>query len=485
MMFGRQRRSFVTPCNARPTTVSVERLESRTFFSATLYVSPTGSDANPGTDPDHAWRTIQQAMNNATPGSTVNVLPGRYNEKLNVNVSGNATDGFITFQAMGRVIISGVHQNGADIIAINNQNYIRIIGFDIRDNLRVNNGSGIRLTSGGDHIEIRNNRIHNIAGVSAMGITVYGTDPQRAISNLIIDGNEIFGCRSAPSETLTLNGNVHDFAVTNNFIHQVKGIGIDFISGEGFDPDPATDVTHDGVCVGNRIMGAHFREGRDTAGIWVDGSENIIVERNVSVQNGVGIEVGAVSPTRIASNITVRDNYVARNMGPGISIGGSDAAAGRVQDCQFTNNTIQLNDTGPTTGQLRIQFASGILMENNLILGRPGGLLINAEFGSSDITSDYNVMFGGAGRRLARFAWDGGNVRGFDTFQAVTGQEQNSLFVNPRPLRMINGIPHLLPISPAVNAGDPAFITADTEVDIDGDPRVLGGRIDVGADESV
>ena len=38
------------------------------------------------------------------------------------------------------------------------------------------NGSGIRLTSADDHIELDNNRIYNITGLSAMGITAYGTD---------------------------------------------------------------------------------------------------------------------------------------------------------------------------------------------------------------------------------------------------------------------------------------------------------------------
>ena len=42
---------------------------------------------------------------------------------------------------------------------------------------------------------------------------------------------------------------------------------------------------------------------------------------------------------------------------------------------------------------------------------------------------------------------------------------------------------HLLPSSPCVEAGDPAFVPEDGETDIDGDPRVMCAVVDMGADE--
>jgi hypothetical protein len=42
---------------------------------------------------------------------------------------------------------------------------------------------------------------------------------------------------------------------------------------------------------------------------------------------------------------------------------------------------------------------------------------------------------------------------------------------------------HLLGDSPCVDSGDPVYASAPGEVDIDGDARVSGGRIDIGADE--
>ena len=63
----------------------IEALDRRTLLSATYYVSLKGSDANNGDSPTTAWRHIQHACNVAAPGSTVDVLAGRYNEKVSVN----------------------------------------------------------------------------------------------------------------------------------------------------------------------------------------------------------------------------------------------------------------------------------------------------------------------------------------------------------------------------------------------------------------
>lgn len=465
----------------------IEMLESRQMLSTTFYVSTKGNDANSGADADHAWRTIQHAMNVATPGSTVNVRAGLYNEKVSVNVSGNATDGYITFQGIGRPIISGLRKAGPNVVQINNQDYVRIMGFDVRDNYGVNNGSGIRLTSGGDHVEIRNNRVYNIFGRSAMGITVYGSDPLRAISNVVIDGNEITRCTPAPSEALALNGNVRDFAVTNNYVHQVNSIGIDFISGEGISPDPATDVVRDGVAAGNRVFGARFGGGpRDAAGIWVDGARNLIVERNTVWLSDTGIEVGAVNPTMVATNVKVRDNLLYLNTEAGISVGGTDALTGRVQNCQVTNNTLVLNNISRSReGELRIQYASQVLLENNLIHARPGSKLINIEGGATQVTSNYNQLFAGGPAQFMRFSLYGKDIVGLTAYRTASGQDTNSIFAAARYVNKPNKPLRIAAGSAGINQGNPLATLASVgaELDLDGQARVMNGRIDIGADE--
>ena len=188
-----------------------------------------------------------------------------------------------------------------NIITIANKNYLQIIGFNIQDDVNVTDASGIRITGADDNIQILNNSVHHITGKLALGITAYGTDHQGGISNLVINGNQIYNCQPASGETLSLAGNVHDFSVTNNFVHDVNNIGIDFIGGEGFSNDPATDVVRNGEVSGNRVTRVHFTgSGRDGAGIFVDGSQDIVVERNTTWNNDIGIEVNAVRASRSA-----------------------------------------------------------------------------------------------------------------------------------------------------------------------------------------
>ena len=42
---------------------------------------------------------------------------------------------------------------------------------------------------------------------------------------------------------------------------------------------------------------------------------------------------------------------------------------------------------------------------------------------------------------------------------------------------------HLRRISPCVNSGDPALTVGPLDWDIDGQPRILAGRVDIGCDE--
>lgn len=75
----------------------------------TLYVSPSGNDANPGTDPAFPLRTIQRAADLAQAGDLVLIQPGIYRESVNVPRSGTAAQP-IVFRGNG----AGVILDGAD-----------------------------------------------------------------------------------------------------------------------------------------------------------------------------------------------------------------------------------------------------------------------------------------------------------------------------------------------------------------------------------
>lgn len=66
----------------------------------------------------------------------------------------------------------------------------------------------------------------------------------------------------------------------------------------------------------------------------------------------------------------------------------------------------------------------------------------------------------------------------------LTGVNGN-ISEEPLFIDFANGDYHLRPNSPCINAGDPNYIAGLDEVDIDGQPRVWDGRVDMGADEFV
>jgi hypothetical protein len=132
------------------------------------------------------------------------------------------------------------------------------------------------------------------------------------VTNVIVDGNEIRNCLLGSSESLVLNGNVTNFTVSHNTIHDNDNIGIDFIGFEGYGP-PGADQARNGTCVDNvvyNITSANNRAyGGDRAadGIYVDGGQSIVIERNKVDSCDIGIEVGAEHSGRTTSNIGVRN----------------------------------------------------------------------------------------------------------------------------------------------------------------------------------
>ncbi len=451
---------------------------ARSGRAATLVVAPSGGDHT----------TIQAALDVAVAGDTIQVREGGgpYFEKIVFPKSGNPGSGFISLEAYPgeSPVIDGTGVAGANMVLIEDRSWVRIRGFEIRNNRNVNDGSGIRVLGSGSHIEIRDNRIHEIRGQHAMGITVYATRAT-PISDLVIDGNEIFDCEPATSEALTLNGNVDGFAVTNNVVRDVNNIGIDFIGGEtDIQPDP-TKVVRNGVCRGNRVERARSSYGGGFAGgIYVDGARDIVIENNVVTESDLGIEIGAENPGQVTTGIVVRSNVVYRNDKAGIVFGGFAAGVGRVRESEFRNNTTFENDTlGEGFGELWIQYAEDNVVRNNLFVATAANLLLASYGGNASNDLDHNVWWAPGGAGAGVFVWNGDVSTGFAAYRAATGQDAASAFADPLLVDPANGDFHVAATSLAVNAGDPATGVAPGETDLDGAPRLSGPRVDVGADE--
>jgi len=482
---------------------------AQSVFAATYYVSTSGNDSNPGTI-SSPWRTIQHAANTVQPGDTVHVRAGVYNEVVTIRVSGSASAGYVTFSSypgeLATIDGKGLAIPGGQwgLITIENQSYITIEGFEIRNYTtasRKNVPIGIYIFGAGSNLQVLNNHIHNITttakgcGANAFGLTVYGTQAPASIDNLTISGNEVDHLTTGCSESLSVDGNVENFSITNNLIHDNNNIGIDAIGFEGVSPNPSYDQARNGEISGNTIYNitsyGNPAYGNQYAadGIYVDGGTSIVVERNLVHNVDLGIELASEHSGHDTSNVIARNNVIYSDNSNGISIGGYASGVGGTEHCTIVNNTLYGNDTKKTgSGEFQIQFhATNNTFENNILYATSQGLFVNSFTSSTPHPAvvDYNLYYSTIGAANGTWLWAGKTYTGYSNYLAKTGNDSHSPpFSNPQFISLAS--PPNLDIrstSPAVNAGANLGTSIVGTVDFAGNPRVQNGLIDIGAYE--
>ena len=369
--------------------------------NSSFYVSTTGDDSNPGTEAA-PWHSVQHAADNVRAGGTVDVRGGIYEELVSIHASGNASDGYITFRSYpGEIAILDAGRftptGRTGILTIHNQSYVRIEGFEIR-NFRTAEHRlaplGIDVSGAGSHIELLKNNVHHIEqtfngrdapgrGGNGFGIAVYGTDAKTPITDLIIDGNEVHHLKTGSSESLVVNGNVTNFRITHNVVHDNNNIGIDVIGFERTAPNSVVDQARDGIVSGNLVYNITSRGnpayGNDQSsdGIYVDGGTRVVIEQNVIHDVDFGIELASEHQNRATSYIVARNNLIYHCNTAGVSIGGYAPERGRTDHCTVVNNTLYDNDTAGTgSGEFQMQWnMAADIFENNIVYAGPRCLL--------------------------------------------------------------------------------------------------------------
>ena len=492
---------------ADPTKSASAQVTITAVIGIAFYVSTTGNDSNPGTI-SSPWRTIQHAANSVKAGDTVYVRGGMYNESVNIPASGSAIAGSITFQTFPgeSAILDGTGlvpstSSTQGLINITNQSYISIQGFEIRNYQTASASAipaGIWVSGSGSNIQILNNLIHNIVTTSettgnAFGIAVYGTAAPASLDSVTISGNQVYGLKTGNSESVNVDGNVTNFAITNNIIHDNDNIGIDVIGFEGVSPNPAYDYARNGTIAGNTIYNISAinnpGEGNqyDANGIYVDGGSQVVIERNLIHDVDIGIEMASEHQGHVTSFVIARNNLVYSANSTGITIGGYASNVGGTDHCTIVNNTLFQNDTKNTgSGEFQIQYyATNNVFKNNIVYASSQGLFINnytnSEPDPADV--DYNLYYSLLSSSMAVFLWNGTNHTGFSSYQSATGKDSHSQYVDPQFLSLTTPDLQIQLTSPAVNAGINLGTGVVGALDFAGNPRLRGTSIDIGAYE--
>ena len=477
--------------------------------NASFYVATTGNDSNPGTQAA-PWRTIQHAVDTARAGSTVNVRGGIYEELVSINVSGNASEGFITFRSYPgeTAILEAEHftpKERGGVLSIHDQSYVRIEGFEIRNYRTAEHRLaplGIDVSGAGSHIELLKNNVHHIEqnfdgrdgpghGANAFGIAVYGTDARTPITDLIIDGNEVHHLKTGSSESLVVNGNVTHFRITHNVVHDNNNIGIDVIGFERTAPDPAVDQARDGVVSGNLVYNITskgnpaYRNDESSDGIYVDGGTRILIEQNVIHDVDFGIELASEHKDRATSYVTARNNLVYHCHTAGVSIGGYAPERGRTDHCTVVNNTLYDDDTSGTgSGEFQMQWnMADNVFANNIVYAGPRCLMAlnksEADKSQPPAAIDHNLYYCASGAKASTWIETPRTVTGFDNYVESTGNDRHSRLLDPHFVDTAAHDFHLQVDSPAIGAGTSDGVPVG-DLDLDGSPRSKSGKVDIG-----
>lgn len=412
------------------------------------HVSPTGSDANPGTAAA-PWASIQHAVDTAGPGDTVTIHAGRYDEAVVISRSGRQGAPILLQAAPGEEVqvtsfefAPGTSQIGLagftivgyavwGVTLAGDNHFIALTDLDVSGG-----ESGIRLTVGysGDppqhgpvsDVTIEDCRVHEVQFTAVDGTP--GPCDRIIIRRLQAFGAGLVGPDSFGADGIAIERG-RDLRVEDCLVHDNGGDGIDLNS-----RDAGRDVGT--VLVrGNQV----YRNHRNGIKLWKGGT----MERNAVWGQGLTpVVIGEYDCTVELSANTVAWNMWSDQFGArdyAMTVGyPADGQQGASVLLTLTDNIFAFN-TGPAVGT-----PTGIYLGPRVQLQQEAG---NVFFSRTDaeIVADF---LNGPDPSIPRDAIQDG------TWAALSGQGEDDLCVDPRFLAGWPNVDlHLQPGSPATGRG--------------------------------
>jgi hypothetical protein len=415
-------------------------------------------------------------MNAASSGSTVNIRGGTYNERLTMNAQGTAGK-YITFQPYGfsvpatgcggatglacggeQVVLDyaylGTNTSATPLLSISAKSYVRIQGITFQ-NFTCNGPMQqmVRIDGASSYVEFKYNRLLNSKTIGPWdGSTALS--PIRSFSpsnNILIYGNEIANMVQSYGEAISAYGSTNG-VIENNYIHDVDAIGIDVQAG-------ASNYT----VRGNRLEWISKKHDgtwwyAPAAAIYYSAASAGVIDRNYVANAGVGIQMLSEPGSASTHDVVAHDNVVVRS-DHGIVIGTwySNTDGSSVYNIKAYNNTFYGNSNGIV---IRPMQSATVSWKNNIFAGN-GTSYVNT-LGWAPGTADYNLYSGGG-----------------------SGPDAHPVTGDPKFTNSSASDFSLAAGSMAINTGDPSATATDVgSVDFLGNPRSVGGRVDIGAYEA-
>ena len=484
----------------------------------------TGNDASTGTSPGTAWRTIQKAANTMVAGDTVRIMAGVYPESV-VPLNSGELGTPITYRSHGdgEVVIRptrfpfqlpgtrrleylrfvGLTLDGAAIsdrsvsygllcdettgakshIVVDGCLFTNLyMGMEfaggVTDIQVVNstfrgNQYGIEFWNSNERVLIAHNvfdegRRHQGSSPTDTGdhLVLSSSDPLGLNHGITIEGNEV--ARSLRQGILITR--TSDVLIRDNDCHDNAATGIQ-VEGDIADLIPQSRyVIEDNRCWGNgRAYGAE-------TGIWVDDTDDVVVQRNVLDSNPTGMRITG-SYRILARHNVIHENtfsYVTPSSSGAIWVGRTGRSGA---DVVVVHNTLHRNghyrpvgtpysslnfgyDSTPELAPTGIAFRNNIASESQaqnpesdlLVQGAPALLDDNDYY--TPRAAGLQVLLDPAGSPPVTF----------DQYRAATGQDGRSITLAPLFIDSASGDFRLRSVSPCIERG--GVLTTATSADV-------------------